>query len=354
MIDPVLERQLSDCRTLLKLWGLFQEYFEGAVKGQNVQPDNERKFLELKSRIAMLHDTFLECAEEKAAAVAQNMLENVIRAITLKHISRLSPADIKKMQIEWQESYLLLNETIGMLEEQQISKAKISATQWRMRQIFKSTGRASGNIFHSWGLRLSLIAAVALFVLVGLPMMGVFSYGTLRDVAILQKPVYLVIQKVIRPFIDKNLAWRTIDEANNFGKKTFADVNITDFAEGKKDASLPNNASAAAATLSQQLGGNFQELAGAKEYRSEKWDVADGQKYLIVLYFLMPTVPETASAMDKLVAAKKNVPPGPNSAMADIMDIDRNYNLLMVFISPDEGVRAGFRNRVWECDQTTK
>ncbi|MCX7011172.1 MAG: hypothetical protein NTW86_01160 [Candidatus Sumerlaeota bacterium] len=354
MIDPVLERRLGGCRTLLKLWGMFQEFFEAAVKGQTVQPDNERKFLELKSRIAMLHDTFLECAEEKSAAVAQNMLENVIRAITLKHISKLSPADIKKMQIEWQESYLLLNETIGLLEEEQINKARISATRWHTQQMGKSVSRVISNIFHSWGLRLSIIAGAALFALVGLPLMGVFSYGALRDVAAIQKPVFLVIQKVIRPFIDKNLSWRTIDEAATFGKRTFAEVGITDFVEAKLDSSLPNNPSAAAQTLSQQLGQSFPELANAKEYHTEKWDVAGGQKDLIVLCFLMPTVPEAAAAMDKLIAARNAVAPGPAKQLADNMDIDRNYNLLMVFVSSDKGVRDGYRNRVWECDKTAK
>ena len=82
MIDPVIERKYSDCKELIALWKTFHEFFKLGVRGQDITQDKEAKFLEIKSRIAMLHDSFLESLDHDQN-IGQNIINIVTRCITL-------------------------------------------------------------------------------------------------------------------------------------------------------------------------------------------------------------------------------------------------------------------------------
>jgi len=360
MIDPVLERRLSDCRTLLQLWSRFQEYFEAAVKGQSIPPENERRFLELKSRIAMLHDNFMAVVEEKSAAIGQNMLENVNRAITLKHISRLNSADVRKMQIEWHETYLLVNEAIGALEEEQMSKAKISKSHWRMTLLRKTVFRSVGDVYHNWGLRLGLVAIAIIFVLVALPMMGVFSYGALRDVPGVQIAIFWAVENVIRPNINKNLPWRSVDEAIRFGrKKTPVAANINDIEPQGADKNAPRDAESSAKWLAAKVGQDPKEfnqrvkLAEAKDFQREDWLVGGTDRFEC-LYFLMDTVPKANEVVGQFRQWVANLPPPAQDAANASMEICNDYNLVILLITTNGGLRGAFSDRFWEIPKVKR
>ncbi len=363
MIDQALERRLNDCRSLLKLWTLFQAYFEAAVKGEGINPDNEKKFLDLKSRVAMLHDTFMEAVEEGSqSAIGQGMLDNVIRSITLKHINRLPTADIRKMQIEWHESYLLLNEVIGNLEEKQLSIAKITPSQWKSMQAKKAMSRYMANVYNSNMLRGILIIGGILFVLAGLPLMGVFSYGALRDVGPLQKPVYLLIEKVLRPYIVK-VNWRSIREAKEFGAQ--ANGNPTekfgDYASANS-GNLPRSAdqfapwitgmAAASGVVISDVSG-LQKLTTATETQFEEYLVA-GSSRVVIFHFLLPTAADAEQACNDFNSWTGNLPPAIKDSLAAQFAIDNDYNLVILVMADNEANRRAIFDQIWETSKVKK
>lgn len=353
MIDPELERALNDNRQLLTLWEQFNLFFTAAVKGEGLTHERELQFLELKSKIAMLHDSLMgQVGEERGyAAMAQNMLENVIRAISLKHINKMGPADIKKMEIEWHETYLLVNEIIGNLEEKEAATAKISKTHWQWMQLQKKLLRTGGDIVHNNNLKLALIAAAVIFALVGLPMMGVFSYGALRDIGPLQKPVFMAIETVVRPYINKNVAWRSINEAFDFGRKSSQYPEDYQVMQISQAARMPMDAASAAKwiaeTARQSQFPPGEALAKAQEYRIERFRVA-GSDDFVLMYFLMPTVPEAFQASDQINQWKAGLPPQVRPAIESQMEVFCDYNLLVVAFCKNKSNIEFVKNTIWD------
>jgi hypothetical protein len=352
MIDPDLERRLSDCRSLLQLWTRFQEFFDMSVKGQALNAENEKKFLELKSRVAMLHDSFMDSIEENSAPIAQGMLDNVIRAITLKHISRLNAADVKKMQIEWHESYLLLNEVIGLLEEEQAGKAKISKSSWQLKKFGKGMSKGGGNIFHNIYLRMTIVIGAVLFALIGLPLMGVFTYWAILDFAPTQPMAYWVLETMIRPYVD--VPWRTVDEAMIHGRAGAPNEKFTDYVPA---GVLPEALSTyskieewankkAKMNLSSVGYSGLEKLKTPKAYSLECWKFG-GTQTLIAMHFLLGSSAEAKQAVDSFKNWVSGLPGGAMNAFGSITAVT-DHNLVILIDSANSGARDAFINQLWE------
>lgn len=358
MIDQGLERQLSDCRALLKLWTLFQTYFEAAIKGEGINPDNEKKFLDLKSRVAMLHDTFMESVEEGSqSAVGQGMLDNVIRSITLKHINRLPTADIRKMQIEWHESYLLLNEVIGELEEKQASIAKITPSQHQMMQAKKAVNRTFSSLYGSNALRGILVIGGVLFVLVGLPMMGVFSYGGLRDVGPIQKPVY-AIQEFMRRYV--SIPWRSIAEAKQFGAKAGGDPSLFeafgDYVSVPVGADIPRDAQQFPRVFTSrgiQDTSGLSKLINSKEAVFEEFRVANVRR-VVVFYFLLEDADTAGQAVKDFNTWAATLAPQAQDSVQRSFHIEIDWNLVILIMSDQEADARAIFEQIWQTQKTKK
>lgn len=187
MLDPTLERRLSDCKELVGNWKVFHEFFKLGVRGQDLTADKEARFLQIKSKIAMLHDSFIDSLSHDQN-IGQNIITIVARCITLKHLHKLGPAEIKKMEIEWHESYLLLNETIAMLEEKKEAMDKINPTQYKMDRYKQLITMNVKHFLTSIYFKAALVLFGLIFVIFGIPMLGIYDYKNLRKTPV--KPVY--------------------------------------------------------------------------------------------------------------------------------------------------------------------
>lgn len=172
MIDPELERRAADCEELMEAWRGFLEMVNRAVRPpQTTTPQLEQQFLQSKARIAMLHDSFMDSLTHDKQT-GQNMLEIVNRCITLKMLQKLTEAEIKKMELEWHECFLLLNETITNLHEERERLGNInefSHNIGRMKQRLVTNIRAL--LFSFW-----FKCVVALLIFVGI-IAGVIGLG---------------------------------------------------------------------------------------------------------------------------------------------------------------------------------
>ena len=164
MIDPAVERHIVDLTELVEAWRRYLDLATAAfAKPKEISHEAENEFMEVKARIAMLHDSFVE-AVQRDRIIAQNMMAIVNRSITLHHLVRMSEADRKKIEIEWHEAFLLLNETVSTLQEKREELASINEFSYKMgRRI--AHGRAKTLVFLK-GSGFKAIVVVA--VLVGL------------------------------------------------------------------------------------------------------------------------------------------------------------------------------------------
>jgi len=166
MIDPNVERLYSDCRELLNLWRRYHDFFKIAVSGEAITPEKEHEFITIKSRIAMLHDAFMDCLEHDQN-IGQSVLSIVTRSITLKHVHRMSTAEIKKIELEWHESYLLLNETLGVLDDKRRQFALVTPSVYYREMYTRKASKALHDFISSWvfktivGLGIAMAAIIA-------------------------------------------------------------------------------------------------------------------------------------------------------------------------------------------------
>lgn len=161
MIDPVIERQYADCCQLMSLWRKYHDYFKVAVAGREITPEREHEFITIKSHIAMLHDIFMDCLEHDQN-IGQNILSIVTRSITLKHIHRMSTAEIKKIELEWHESYLLLNETIGVLEDKRNQFADVKPSEYYRKLYTRKALKSVKDFLTGWVFKSIVILIVVL------------------------------------------------------------------------------------------------------------------------------------------------------------------------------------------------
>ncbi len=211
MQDLVKERQLADCKGLAEAWLQFRELFLGAVKGEEViTPQNEARFLAIKSRIAMTHDSFMDALKHDQQ-IGQNIYLIVTRCITLRHVNRMSQAETKKIEIEWHESYLLLTETLTTLQEEIDKLAQINATAFMLRRM---ANRVKVNVIaflKSRFLKIVIALGAILFVIWGIPTFGIYDYDKLRDIKGVNK-AYFFWLNVKRATIDKSAPYGVIED----------------------------------------------------------------------------------------------------------------------------------------------
>lgn len=210
MIDPALEQRLNSCRQLIKAWNQFHSYLTAAMKeGMQFDGKAENDFLGLKSQIAILHDTFHESVQKgsrEAAATSQSVITIVERCVLLRQVSRMSVAELKRMEMEWHEAYLLINDTIGILEEQVAQLAEVSQMSYTVGlcgKKIKMWGQAIASNRNALGGVIMLVIVLALTIL---PIMGVFSYDFLDQQSWAKTP-YRTTRSLFRATVMKELKY---------------------------------------------------------------------------------------------------------------------------------------------------
>jgi hypothetical protein len=197
MIDPALERNYSDCTELLDLWRRFHDIMAQCVKGDAMTNEGEEEFLNVKSRIAMLHDAFMASIMADKN-IAQSMLTIVSRAITLHHLARMSVAEVKKMEIEWHQTFLLLQETLGNLEEKRQELSEVSEAVYRAEQFRHRTKQRIDRLIKSNVTKGLAILLGLIFVTVGVQVLGIWDWAKLKDYPATRSAFYVTYDIVLR------------------------------------------------------------------------------------------------------------------------------------------------------------
>lgn len=189
MIDQDLERRFADCTELVEAWKVMNEMTNRAIKNTDtINPEAEEDFLRVKARIAMLHDSFMDSLKHDKA-VGTNMIEIVNRSITLQGMARMSEAEVKKLEIEWHEAYLLLNETVSTLNEKRQELGEINETTFKLKRMAERLQTNFKAFLLSVYFKI-IVGAVALsFIIWGIPGLGIYDWDNLRDIRPLEPVV---------------------------------------------------------------------------------------------------------------------------------------------------------------------
>lgn len=211
MQNPVLDRQAKECRELAEAWKKYLEFFQAAVRGgEDINPNSEQTFLEIKSRVAMLHDTFMEALRHDQQ-VGQNIYQIITRCITMRHVNRMSQAETKKIEIEWHESFLLLNETVSTVQEEIDKLAKINPTKFFIEQCFGTVKVNVVAFLKSRFFKFVVAVSAVLFLVWGVEAFGIYNYDNLRKVKGADK-VYIAYLNFKRSALDKSAPFGTLDD----------------------------------------------------------------------------------------------------------------------------------------------
>lgn len=184
MEDIKLERRLKNVRELLQVW----QEFHGSIHRCN-EPGvvftgkDEADFLRAKSQIAIRHDALMDSIDStrEAAATGSAMLTVIENCIMLRQVQRMSQAEKKRMEIEWHDAYLLINETIGILEEEHDNLARVSRIGHELYLIKEKIRSQSLSVVRSTAFKGVGVAIIAIVLLIVLPVFDVFDYKFLKD-----------------------------------------------------------------------------------------------------------------------------------------------------------------------------
>lgn len=257
MNNPDLDRRYADCSELIDAWKTYLDYYNKAAKDKEFQPtpEIEQNFLDSKARIAMLHDSFMGSLKHDQN-VGQNMLSIVNRSITLRHLKRLGAADLKKIEIEWHECYLLLNETTSQLSEDRERLADVNEFTYRLgriqESIFLSIKAFLGSIYFKIIIALVIVGGIA-----GVLLTTVIT--PLRDMKAVGEPysAFLDFRRdtlgIDAPYgsVDSIVEGKLAEIPSGFSMETQRDANKEDITSSFRDMGLNVDGEDAASYLDQ-------------------------------------------------------------------------------------------------------
>ncbi len=209
MEDPVLNRNLEEIKELHTRWTQFRDFVLTAVKSRRATPQAEMKFLELKSRIAMLQDSFMATLEH-SHKTGQNIMTIVGDCILLQRVANYNDAERQKFEFDWNECYILLTEQIAHLEEEKQRLAGISEAAFKARRRKERIVAAVYNFIHSAGLKWTIVAAIIVLIVYVIPTYF-YSYSAFHSMPVIKMVSLPIANYVYRPFLARDYEYRSMD-----------------------------------------------------------------------------------------------------------------------------------------------
>ena len=218
MEDPVLNLNLEDTKELHTRWSQFREFFTLAQKGGKITPEAERKFLELKTRIAMLHDSFMQSLQHDQN-VGQNIMTILASCIMLKRVPLMNNVEVQKLEFDWNEAYLLIHETIAGLEEEKERLLGVNETLFKIQQVREQATAKVHNFLVGPAVKLFAGITIGVAVVLFLPEyffnknFGVYNYVYLKQDAGWSAILYDRVVPLVRLFYSDLTypEWRELD-----------------------------------------------------------------------------------------------------------------------------------------------
>lgn len=350
MRDPALDRNLEETRELHQRWSQFHDFFNMAAKGTKVTPEAEMKFLDLKTRIAMLHDGFMQSLKHDHK-VGQNVLQILGQCIMLRRIPNLSNAEVQKIEFDWNEAYLLMTETVANLEEEQERLASISENAWKMQKAKERFSTSMNNFLVGPWFKLILVLGILGFIIVGVPMLGIYDYKNLKRDLPWSAPVYDRVMSGIR-FVYSDLSFSELKEAETglASREDYPpdDAGVSQITPEFVYSQLPNLGFDPA--YIQEVKEIFDRRIGFdKEKRSLK--NARGQS-MYAYYILFRDADDAKRFVELRRRGVEKLDQQIRDNLNATLNVARKANFVAIFVSAEEELRSGFGQKKFKFKES--
>ena len=156
-----LKSKINRTLELVELWKQYRELFGKAIQGGTVGPEEESKFLELKSQIARRHQALIEVAGSKDLPDIRT-LDVITRVNSLARLATLSELERDQIETGWNTTFVKLNQFLGTLE----------AVQERAREDKTWLKGIQKVLFNPWMTLIYLIVLIVLAYIVWFEWLG--------------------------------------------------------------------------------------------------------------------------------------------------------------------------------------
>ena len=353
MEDPVLNRNIEETKELHTRWGQFRDFVIMSMKGQPVTPQAEMKFMELKSRIAMLHDGFMNGLQHDKKT-GMNVMNIMSDCILLKRLNNATDAEVQKFEFDWNECFLLLTEQLGTLEDEKKRLAGINERAWKAAKRKQRLEASIHNFLHSPLLKYAGIAAAVFMIVWGIPAFGIYDYREFGKMSWSAKPYFAYVNYVHRPIFDKDFPYESYveiarDETNKPEEK-FQTVKKED--AGSLNFQLFHDVILMQLGLTQADLSAMDDILKKNKYFGSIRYTADG-KDVQFYYILLGTTEDAKSLCDKLKSVYSAMTSQQAKNIKDNVFVARKANFVAFGVSPHI-MREEFVKQEWKFPKETR
>lgn len=139
MIDPKLEKQINYVEKYQALWNQFYEQFNAALEREDVTPEAERNFLNLKGRIAFATQTMNHLLGDKFD-FRKDVIKVLRFPVTIAILQEESPVRVNNFRGNWHHVFIQLNTLHGSLKTEREEMSNVSPAQHKFKQLAQSPG----------------------------------------------------------------------------------------------------------------------------------------------------------------------------------------------------------------------
>lgn len=118
-----IEGAINKTQDFIKQWLQFERMYRDAHHKLNITPDTEKRFIQVKSHCARIHEYLLGMLDQNYIG-GERITEILRRTVTLKQMSMTRDDNYFNIQNDWHVRYLHLQETLANLQYQQEQMAK--------------------------------------------------------------------------------------------------------------------------------------------------------------------------------------------------------------------------------------
>lgn len=115
MVDKKLEGDIKALNSFLELWAQFHSIYNGIIARDIISTEDEGKFLETKSTINSKYEILRNMFDFKYMPHSR-LTDPVGDIMALGSIRFISEKNLKKLNDDWKDSYLFLNNILERLK----------------------------------------------------------------------------------------------------------------------------------------------------------------------------------------------------------------------------------------------
>ena len=136
MTDKKVNIDIKSLKSFLEFWGRFHSIYGATLSKELVTADDENRFLETKAMIRSKYDELKKGLEFKYMPHGRPA-DPVEEVLSLKTVRFTSENSLKKMEGDWKDSYVFLNNIIEQLANKKRISEDLNPVGTFFRRIFQ-------------------------------------------------------------------------------------------------------------------------------------------------------------------------------------------------------------------------